>query len=242
MAGPRRLGRGRRIVVTRMPLTTISDAPWRRLRWLVIAPHPDDETLGAGALIAQTAREGRLAGIVYLTDGSGSHPMIAGRSLVQTRRREAALAIRRLTGRSATPIHLGWRDASPHAPGDRKFEISCRALVALCHARRVDVLAVTALREPHCDHAAAAQLAHAVRSAARRRLELVEYLVWGDEPMMASMPRVATAPMAQGIRRGALFAHRSQLSPAYGQGFRLPRSAAQMPSRDLLYHSRSSHG
>jgi N-acetylglucosamine malate deacetylase 1 len=224
-----------------MPLTTISAAPWRRLRWLVIAPHPDDETLGVGALIAQTAREGTLAGIVYLTDGSGSHPMIGGRSLVRIRRREAALAIRRLASRAAAPIHLDWRDASPYAPGERGFEISCRALVALCDARRVDVLAVTASHEPHCDHSAAAQLARAVRSAARRRLRVIEYLVWGDEPKMASMSRVATAPMTQGIRRSALFSHRSQLTGVYGPGFRLPRSAARMPSRDILYHSRHSH-
>lgn len=223
-----------------MPLTTLSAAPWRRSRWLVIAPHPDDETLGAGALIAQTAREGRLAGIVYLTDGSGSHP-VAGGALIRIRRREASLAIRCLTGNAIAPIHLDWRDASPYAPGERGFEMSCRALVALCHARRVDVLAVTASHEPHCDHSAAAQLAQAVRSAARRRLRLVEYLVWGDQPMMASMSRVATAPMAQGIRRRALFAHRSQLTGAHGPGFRLPRSAAHMPSRDILYHPRLSH-
>lgn len=223
-----------------MPLTTLSAAPWRRSRWLVIAPHPDDETLGAGALIAQTAREGRLAGIVYLTDGSGSHP-VAGGALTRIRRREASLAIRRLTGNAIAPIHLDWRDASPYAPGKRGFEISCRALVAVCHARRVDVLAVTASHEPHCDHSAAAQLAQAVRSAARRRLRLVEYLVWGDEPVMASMSRVATAPMAQGIRRRALLAHRSQLTGAHGAGFRLPRSAVRMPPRDVLYHSRLSH-
>lgn len=223
-----------------MPLTTISAAPWRRSRWLVISPHPDDETLGAGALIAQTAREGRLAGIVYLTDGSGSHP-VAGGALTRIRRREASLAIRRLTGNAIAPVHLDWRDASPYGPGERGFEMSCRALVALCHARRVDVLAVTASHEPHCDHSAAAQLAQAVRSAARRRLRVVEYLVWGDEPVMASMSRVATAPMAQGIRRRALFAHRSQLTGGHGPGFRLPRSAARMPSRDILYHLRLSH-
>lgn len=223
-----------------MPLTTISAAPWRRSRWLVIAPHADDETLGAGALIAQTAREGRLAGIVYLTDGSGSHP-VAGGTMARIRRREAGLAIRRLTGNAIEPVHLDWRDASPYTPGERGFEMSRRALVALCHARRVDVLAVTASHEPHCDHSAAAQLAHAVRSAARRRLRLVEYLVWGDEPVMASMSSVATAPMAHGIRRRALFAHRSQLTSAYGSGFRLPRSAARMPTRDVLYHSRLSY-
>lgn len=229
-------------MVSRLPLATISGPSWRRLRWLVIAPHPDDETLGAGALIAQTAREGRLAGIVYLTDGSGSHPPVReGRSLVRTRRREAALALRRLTGRSIAPVHLDWRDASPCAPGDPGFDRSCRALAALCDAARVDVLAVTASHEPHCDHAAAAQLAYAIRNTSRRKLHVVEYLVWGQVPMMASMARVATAPMAQGLRRQALFAHRSQLTAAHGPGFRLPRSAVRMPARDILYHSRHRH-
>lgn len=224
-----------------MPMRTISGGPWRRLRWLVISPHPDDETLGAGALIAQTAREGRLAGIVYLTDGSGSHPVEAAGALVRTRRREADLAIRRLTGKSIIPIHLGWPDASPHLAGEAGFETSCRALAALCDARRVDILAVTASHEPHCDHAAAAHLAHAVRDAARRRLQLVEYLVWGHRPMSAATMRVATAPMAPGTRRHALRAHRSQLSAAYGPGFRLPPAASRMPARDILYHARPRH-
>lgn len=45
-----------------------------RARWLIVAPDPDDETLGAGALIHETAARRQLAGIAYLTDGTGSHP------------------------------------------------------------------------------------------------------------------------------------------------------------------------
>ena len=38
---------------------------------LVVAPHPDDETLGCGGLIAQRRSEGRRVVVVVLTDGRG---------------------------------------------------------------------------------------------------------------------------------------------------------------------------
>jgi LmbE family N-acetylglucosaminyl deacetylase len=41
---------------------------------LVIAPHPDDETFGCGGWIAHQCTAGRSVHILYLTDGSASHP------------------------------------------------------------------------------------------------------------------------------------------------------------------------
>lgn len=216
---------------------SLSARPWRDLRWLVIAPHPDDETLGAGALIHQTAREKRLAGIAYLTDGSGSHPASAGRRLVTVRKREAALALRRLAGGPVDALHLDWRDAAPAHPGDAQFDRACRRLVALCEARRVDAIAVTALHEPHCDHAAAAQLAYAVRDGSRRALRVAEYCVWGERPSPRDATGVRTQPMPTGLRRHALAAHRSQTGVSQGLGFRLPRAFRRMPGTDILYHT-----
>ncbi len=43
-------------------------------RTVVVAAHPDDETLGAGGLIAELAAAGRPADVVVVTDGAGSHP------------------------------------------------------------------------------------------------------------------------------------------------------------------------
>lgn len=217
--------------------TSLSARPWRDLRWLVIAPHPDDETLGAGALIHQTAREKRLAAIAYLTDGSGSHPASAGRRLITARKREAALALRRLAGRPVDTVHLGWRDASPAHPGEALFDRTCRRLAALCEARRVDAIAVTALHEPHCDHAAAARLAYAVRHASRRPLRIAEYIVWAERPLTLDGTRCRTQPMPAGLRRHALAAHRSQTGASQGSGFRLPRAFRRMPAIDILYHT-----
>lgn len=216
---------------------SLSTRPWRHLRWLVIAPHPDDETLGAGALICQTARERRLAAVVYLTDGSGSHATHSVQRLISVRKREAALALRRLAGGPVDTVHLDWRDASPVSSGDALFDRSCRQLAALCEMRRVDAVAVTALDEPHCDHAAAARLAYAVRDASRRALRVVEYGVWETQPSRRRGHCCRTTPMPVGLRRHALAAHRSQISPSQGRGFRLPRAFRRMPASDLLYQT-----
>ena len=41
---------------------------------MIVAPHPDDESLGCGGLIAQLCSMGRPPLVVIATDGSRSHP------------------------------------------------------------------------------------------------------------------------------------------------------------------------
>lgn len=43
----------------------------RRTSLLVVAPHPDDETLGAGGLMQRVLASGGRVSVVYLTDGDG---------------------------------------------------------------------------------------------------------------------------------------------------------------------------
>src|SRR5580698_6612768 len=41
---------------------------------LVIAPHPDDESLACGGLIAEACATDRPASVIVVSDGTGSHP------------------------------------------------------------------------------------------------------------------------------------------------------------------------
>ncbi len=216
----------------------LDQAPWRATRWLVLAPHPDDETLGTGALIAQTAAGSRLAGVVYLTDGSGSHPHTDGgvRKLAGVRLREAGLSLFYLTGcRRYAPVCLGWRDARPETPQSMEFQKSVSQMAALCRRRRVDAIAVTAHHEPHCDHAAAAHLAYAVARCAKRPIRVAEYCVWAPHLPVKAFTPLRTRSMPIGKRRRALRAHRSQLTLSYGPGFRLPADEQRMAARDILF-------
>jgi LmbE family N-acetylglucosaminyl deacetylase len=214
-------------------------------RWLVLAPHADDETLGCGALIADAASRGALAGVVILTDGVGSHshdgPASRAR-LVAARRREAARAVRMLAGPAhPPPLFLDWPDAQPFAAGDPGFEWARRRLTAFCRQRKVDALAVTARHEPHCDHEAAFCLAYAVAASVMRPITVFEYIVWALEPPGEGYRALRTPPIPIGLRNAALASHRSQLTPQFGDGFRLPAAKLRMPAFDLLYERTGSH-
>ena len=86
---------------------------------LVIAPHPDDETLAAGGLMARAVSRGDTVTVVVLTDGDGSLPtarlfggathnafLAAGR----TRREEVNSAVRRLGVAPSDLFTLGLPD------------------------------------------------------------------------------------------------------------------------------------
>ena len=58
---------------------------------LVIAPHPDDETIGAFALMARLRRRGVAVRILVVTDGGASHlasPTWPRRRLIRERQHE----------------------------------------------------------------------------------------------------------------------------------------------------------
>ena len=217
----------------------LARSPHARARWAVLAPHPDDETIGVGALIAQVAAARRPAQVIYLTDGSGSHPLCDARDrarLVRCRAREAARSVRRLAGHDAPPPQfLGWQDGHPPAAGTPAFAATVRRLASLLETRSIDAVAVTAGDETHGDHVAAHALVRAAATRARRRLAVFTYRVWGGPMPRTSRPPLVTAAMPPGRRRHALMAHRSQMGAALGLGFRVPPELRRPPARDRLY-------
>lgn len=246
MVGPRRLGIwGCAVVARARTAQQLGQTRWANARWLVLAPHADDETLGAGALIVDAASRQALAGVVFVTNGAGSHAHYSAAQesrLVNTRRHEGDLALRRLGGaRQKPPVFLGWPDARPFSTHQPEFGEAARKLAALCIQRSVDAIAVTAAHEPHCDHVAACNLAYAAAERASRAVTVFEYVVWADRPPGSRFSAIRTPSMPRGQRRSALAAHRSQLTPLLGKGFRLPVHQLDMNAFDVLY-TRRRHG
>ena len=80
---------------------------------IVIAPHPDDDVIGCGALIARVAQD-RPVRVCYVTDGAASHigsPTYTPRRLRDVREREAARGLRRLGVRERATF-LRWPDGT----------------------------------------------------------------------------------------------------------------------------------
>lgn len=117
---------------------------------LVLAAHPDDESLGAGAVLAAHARAGRPAVVAFATDGGAGRPRrLCGPRLAAVRRGEARRAAAAL-GASCEFWGLpdGGLDSDP--------ALGARVAEALRRLRPAMVLA-PALDDPHPDHRALAR-------------------------------------------------------------------------------------
>jgi LmbE family N-acetylglucosaminyl deacetylase len=158
---------------------------------LVVAPHPDDETLGCGVTIMRKLDAGTPVRVVIATDGrrSSDSKVMSPEELVRVRRREALEATGRL---GLGPDDVVFLDFEDQGLADRLPELTER-LAALVAEFRPEELLVSSVLDHHPDH-------HAVGLAARRLLDagavsgrVAEYpmgfwrtLPWRDRPRGAA--------------------------------------------------------
>jgi LmbE family N-acetylglucosaminyl deacetylase len=143
-------------------------------RLVVVAPHPDDETLGLGATITQLAANGVHVQVVCVSDGGAARP---GTSASERLRRET---IRRYELRRAArllnippPVMLGLPDGELAAHEDRITE----KLTEILHdAGPATWCAATWRGDGHPDHETVGLAASA--ACALTRTTLLEYPVW----------------------------------------------------------------
>lgn len=196
---------------------------------VVLAPHPDDETLACGGLLASLARAGVPATVVVVTDGCQSHPnseAFPAPTLRTVREIEAQRAVR-LLGHGSRIEFLRFPDCGLPAPGDDGFEAAADRLGAVLDDLRPQTLVVPWRRDPHCDHEATWALAWARRPPGAR---WIEYPVWAwTDPEAAPRGDEAAAwrlDVSDHLERKgrAVAAHRSQTTDLIAddpEGFRL---------------------
>ncbi|WP_407521396.1 PIG-L deacetylase family protein [Methylobacterium oryzisoli] len=201
---------------------------------VVVAPHPDDESLGCGGLIAQACARGLPVRLVVVSDGVGSHPNSPSYPPARLRdlREEETRAAARALGLAAEQIgFLRLPDRAVPATGPAA-EAAAEAIAAAARACGAGALFVTWARDPHCDHQACAALA----GLARRRLPAVRlfaYPVWGwslpGDTEVGAPPRGVRLDISgqRAAKASAVAAHRSQTTDLIDddpEGFRLDAS------------------
>jgi LmbE family N-acetylglucosaminyl deacetylase len=202
----------------KLPLGTLSelteDAPF-----VVLSPHPDDETLGAGGLIKQACAKGQHVEVIVLTDGAGSHTQsieYPPSRLIQVRRQEVAQAASILGLPTDHLHHLDLPDAHMPCAG-RVFEKTVQFVRSLVERIGAKTLFVTWHHDPHCDHKAAAEVARATKRLIPA-LQVWAYPIWGWhlDPLedLESAPQGVRLDIAQeaDAKRRAIAAHRSQMT------------------------------
>lgn len=142
---------------------------------LVVAPHPDDEAIGAFGLVRRMRRRGGRVRVLVVSDGAASHQ--ASRRwprarLIAERRRETRRVMRR-AGLAASAIRfLGLPDGGL---GQLTACESGRIAGAVRRLRGVTLLVAPSAEDAHPDHRAVAAILARVALPGARRLA---YLVW----------------------------------------------------------------
>jgi LmbE family N-acetylglucosaminyl deacetylase len=141
---------------------------------VVVAPHPDDETLGLGATIAQLVSSGVDVQVVSVSDGGAARPgasLSEQLRLVTTRRHE----LRRATGFLGIPppISLGLPDGQLTDHEDMLTDLLVEILEGVAPQTWC---AATWRGDGHPDHEAVGRAAAA--ACGRTGAALLEYPVW----------------------------------------------------------------
>lgn len=196
---------------------------WRELTdekpFIVISPHPDDESLGTGGLIVLTRRHHQHATVILVTDGAASHlnsKKYPRERLIQTRRSELREAARLMGLGTHQLCELGLPDAAAPTKGP-VFDQAVGTISNIVAAAQAASLFVTWKFDPHCDHKAAALLAEQVRRQ-HPHLKLWAYPIWGwhlspSAQLATPTPTGKRLAIDQVIeqKRAAIRAHKSQM-------------------------------
>lgn len=186
----------------------------RPARVVVVAPHPDDEVLGAGGLIQRLVGSGAEVEVLAVTDGEGSHPAggagTASR-LAEVRPREGLAALRRLCFPAPTVTRLGLPDGRVGGHEDE---------LAQALSERADpghLWLAPWSSDGHPDHDACGRVASCL--AGERGVRCLGYLVWawhwadptGSDLPWAQCRRLDLDQSSLDRKRWAIQAFRSQI-------------------------------
>lgn len=182
-------------------------------RVVAVVPHPDDEVLGCGGLLAHTVAAGREPVVVAVTDGEAARGGV-DLELAARRRREQRAALDVLGVDDASVLRCGVPDA---AVGDH-VDVLIAALSAIVSP--ADLLVAPWTGDGHPDHVACGVAARQV--ANRVGCDLIGALVWG--PLWGPPPGPGERPLLRleltddehTARDRAMRCHVSQTDPAFG--------------------------
>lgn len=197
-------------------LPPFADGPTAQARLVVVAPHPDDEVLACGGLLAMHAAAGGDCFVLAVTDGEASDARAVPGDLAAIRRAERAQGLQRLGLPSGCVHRLGLPDGRV----GQQVGVLQDAITALL--KPGDSVVATWRHDGHPDHDAVGRAA--LRACAAARCRLIEVPVWmwhWARPRDVRIPwrRLRALPLSAAAlhrKQAALAAHVSQLSPRLG--------------------------
>jgi LmbE family N-acetylglucosaminyl deacetylase len=192
-------------------------------RSLVIAPHPDDESLGCGGLISVLSQRGTRFHTLFVTDGGASHCGSRNwprQRLAALREQEAAAALCSLGVSDHPHTFLRLADAAMPVVGSTAWHSAVARVSSIVQTFHPDLVLLPWRRDPHCDHRSSWQLAVAALSRSGLAPLMLEYAIWLEEfGQTEDYPRSNEAELISfdvspvvHRKQAAIAAHLSQIS------------------------------
>jgi LmbE family N-acetylglucosaminyl deacetylase len=156
------------------------------MKHLIIAPHPDDEVLGCGGVIAKRIARGEAVHVIYVVTSDSEQFSTAGFSSAGTRLHEMAA----VSGLLGFTYELYYNDPSKH---ERLDSVPQRELIdrfqASLDEHRPDVVYIPAREDFDQDHRAIFDAAHtALRPHPREYRHFVPQVLVYEQPKMGWAP------------------------------------------------------
>ncbi len=174
---------------------------------LVVAPHPDDETIGAHALIARLRRRGIQVRVLVVTDGRASHPNSLAwprARLVRERQRETRRAMRLIGVAAGRVAFLGLPDGALAGVAS----VARRRIVAAIRAAPRPLLVLApAASDHHPDHRFTAGC---VTAAPRAGVRQLTYPVWPANLRLDGARALPLSAQERLAKRHAIRRYRTQ--------------------------------
>ncbi|SKB68350.1 N-acetylglucosaminyl deacetylase, LmbE family [Arthrobacter sp. 49Tsu3.1M3] len=245
-----------------LPDLPLDDAALAGRAFIVLAAHPDDESLGAGGLLARLHAVGATVRVLLCTAGEGSHPgspTTTPEQLTAVRLQEFGDALKRLSGNGsgAGAGDVAWQclglPDGKLAAHREEIRAAVRAAVreatAVCGRAADEVVLVAPYRsDGHTDHDVLGSVAAGLRAAAGHAL--LEYPIWywlwaapgapdaGGDPAGGAWSgwfRLPLRPAELEAKAAAMAAHVSQVRPLSG----LPGDEVLLPPAFLAHFERT---
>ncbi|KAA0970719.1 PIG-L family deacetylase [Aureimonas fodinaquatilis] len=201
------------------PALSFKELPADRI--LVVAPHPDDESLGCGGLLWHFQRLNREVHFAFVTDGGASHPNSPTwprHRLADEREKEAEKALFRLGHAHSVRHFMRLRDADMPMEGSDQYATALATAADIVLHARPDLVILPWRRDPHRDHRDAWKLFTEAVAQTGLKPSTMEYAIWLDElgtpqdrPEQSEMERINFhIGEAEAAKRQAVEAHLTQ--------------------------------
>ncbi len=190
---------------------------------LIVAPHPDDESLGCGGAIALLRKFGNEVTVLTVSDGALSHPNSVKFPPAKLRdlRESETIAALEILGVSADKItFLRFPDGS--VPGELSDDFAAAVTIVRNHLAKISpqTILLPWRRDPHPDHLATWQIVKASIIECGGDYRVLEYPIWlWERAGNADLPReknikIRRLKIKEAIiqKQAAIRAHASQIA------------------------------